>query len=44
MDQEPSKLSDSIKANTYTKITFNLGNGGSNLDKIPVETEIWRNL
>ena len=27
VDQEPSKLSDSIKANTYTKITFNLGNG-----------------
>ena len=27
IDQEPSKLSNSIKANTYTKITFNLGNG-----------------
>jgi hypothetical protein len=27
IDQEPSKLSDSIKANTYCKITFNLGNG-----------------
>lgn len=27
IDQEPSKLSDSIKANTNTKITFNLGNG-----------------
>ena len=27
IDQEPSKLSDSIKANTYSKITFNLGNG-----------------
>ncbi len=27
IDQEPSKLSDSIKANTYTKICFNLGNG-----------------
>ena len=27
IDQEPSKLSDSIKANTYTKIVFNLGNG-----------------
>ena len=27
LDQEPSKLSDSIKANTYCKITFNLGNG-----------------
>jgi len=26
IDQEPSKLSDSIKANTYCKITFNLGN------------------
>ncbi len=27
LDQEPSKLSNSIKANTFTKITFNLGNG-----------------
>jgi len=27
IDQEPSKLSNSIKANTYCKITFNLGNG-----------------
>ncbi len=27
IDQEPIKLSNSIKANTYTKITFNLGNG-----------------
>lgn len=27
IDQEPSKVSNSIKANTYTKITFNLGNG-----------------
>lgn len=27
IDQEPNKLSDSIKANTYCKITFNLGNG-----------------
>jgi DNA helicase HerA-like ATPase len=27
IDQEPSKLSQSIKANTYTKIVFNLGNG-----------------
>ena len=27
IDQEPSKMSNSIKANTYTKITFNLGNG-----------------
>lgn len=27
IDQEPSKLSDSIMANTYTKICFNLGNG-----------------
>jgi hypothetical protein len=26
-DQEPSKLSDSLKANTYTKITGFLGNG-----------------
>ena len=32
IDQEPSKLSDSIKANTYTKITFNLGNGKDVLD------------
>jgi DNA helicase HerA-like ATPase len=27
VDQEPTKLSNSIKANTYTKISFNLGNG-----------------
>jgi len=27
IDQEPTKLSNSIKANTYCKITFNLGNG-----------------
>ncbi len=27
IDQEPTKLSNSIKANTFTKITFNLGNG-----------------
>ncbi len=27
IDQEPSKLSESIKANTNTKITFTLGNG-----------------
>jgi len=27
IDQEPSKLSNSIKANTYAKITFALGNG-----------------
>lgn len=27
VDQEPVKLSKSIKANTYCKITFNLGNG-----------------
>jgi len=27
IDQEPHKLSDSIKANTYSKITFNFGNG-----------------
>lgn len=32
IDQEPTKLSDSIKANTYTKITFNLGNGKDILD------------
>jgi len=27
IDQEPTKLSNSIKANTYSKIIFNLGNG-----------------
>ena len=27
IDQEPSKLSNLIKANTYCKIVFNLGNG-----------------
>ncbi len=27
IDQEPTKLSHSIKANTYSKIIFNLGNG-----------------
>ena len=27
IDQEPNKLSESIKANTNTKITFSLGNG-----------------
>ena len=27
IDQEPTKLSDSIKANSYCKITFSLGNG-----------------
>jgi hypothetical protein len=27
IDQEPNKLSNSIKANTFCKITFNLGNG-----------------
>ena len=27
IDQEPTKMSDSIKANTYCKIIFNLGNG-----------------
>lgn len=32
VDQEPGKLSDSIKANTYSKITFNLGNGKDILD------------
>ncbi|MFC1492295.1 ATP-binding protein, partial [Nitrospinota bacterium] len=32
IDQEPSKLSDSIKANTYCKIVFNLGNGKDILD------------
>jgi len=32
IDQEPSKLSDSIKANTYTKICFNLGNGKDIVD------------
>ncbi|GAH48841.1 unnamed protein product, partial [marine sediment metagenome] len=32
IDQEPSKLSDSIKANTYCKITFNLGNAKDSND------------
>lgn len=32
VDQEPTKLSNSIKANTYCKITFNLGNGKDILD------------
>lgn len=32
IDQEPQKLSDSIKANTYTKITFNLANGKDIID------------
>ncbi|MBI4454772.1 MAG: ATP-binding protein [Acidobacteria bacterium] len=32
IDQEPTKLSNSIKANTYTKIVFNLGNGKDILD------------
>jgi len=32
IDQEPSKLSNSIKANTYAKMTFNLGNGKDILD------------
>lgn len=32
IDQEPTKLSNSIKANTYTKITFNLGNGKDALE------------
>lgn len=32
IDQEPNKLSDSIKANTYCKITFNLGNGKDIID------------
>lgn len=32
IDQEPSKLSNSIKANTYCKITFNLGSGRDVLD------------
>ena len=32
IDQEPNKLSDSIKANTYTKAAFNLGNGKDILD------------
>jgi len=27
IDQQPTELSNAIKANTYTKITFNLGNG-----------------
>ncbi len=32
IDQEPTKLSNSIKANTNCKITFNLGNGKDILD------------
>ena len=32
IDQEPNKLSDSIKANTYCKVTFHLGNGKDILD------------
>ncbi len=32
IDQEPTKLSSSIKANTHTKITFNLGNGQDVVD------------
>lgn len=32
LDQEPGKLSNSIKANTFCKITFNLGNGKDVLD------------
>lgn len=32
IDQEPTKLSNSIKANTHTKITFNLGNGKDALE------------
>lgn len=32
IDQEPSKISNSIKANTHTKITFNLGNGKDAID------------
>ncbi len=32
IDQEPSKLSNSIKANTFCKVTFNLGNGKDVLD------------
>ena len=32
IDQEPTKLSNSIKANTYCKITFNLGNGKDMLE------------
>lgn len=32
IDQEPTKLSNSIKANTYCKITFALGNGKDALE------------
>lgn len=32
IDQEPRKVSSSIKANTYAKMTFNLGNGKDVLD------------
>ncbi len=30
--QEPAKLSDSIKANSYCRVAFNLGNGKDMMD------------
>lgn len=41
IDQEPSKLSESIKANTNTKITFTLGNG-KDIEDISRSMEISR--
>ena len=42
IDQEPSKLSESIKANTNTKITFTLGNG-KDIREIAKSMELDRN-
>ena len=39
IDQEPSKLSNSVKANTLLKICFNLWNGEDILD-MSVATEL----
>ncbi len=41
IDQEPSKLSESIKANTNTKITFTLGNG-KDIEDISTSMELTR--
>ena len=41
VDQEPSKISESMKANTYTKITFNLGNG-KDIEDISRSTQLTR--
>jgi DNA helicase HerA-like ATPase len=41
IDQEPSKLSESIKANTNTKITFTLGNG-KDIEDISKSMELTR--